>query len=281
VYKFMESTMSTTFTPPVGGRAVDPTHLDSLGKTAARLAETGDLSLADAVVQTIGREDLNPEQVRRVVECANTEAFNRKFASTSGSMRAVHIDGGPADPVEVLQSLNNGARPKEVVVDSFEYSMPPDFGKVSSAGFLTTERTAGGVFTDVSNLHHQLMSAHDELTQNTESSKAAMNELLVRLGSYVKQASLQGASPSEMLDAWTRVSPELAKTAFDRTRSFMRDSNVKVAGRSLNPEHPVVRQFESFVKAASSYAAHYDALMSTERELIKVSAWLRRHGRMS
>lgn len=276
--------MSITSTPPAGGRAVDPAHLDSLGKTAARLAETGDLSLADAVVQTVGSEHLNPEQVRRVVECANTEAFNRKFASTSGSMRAVHIDGGPADPVEVLQSLNNVARPKEVVVDSFEYSMPPDFGKVSSAGgagFLSAERTAGGVFTDVSNLHHQLMAAHDELTQSTESSKAAMNELLVCLGDQVKRASSQGASPVEMLEAWMSISPELAKTAFDRTRPFMRDSNVKVAGRSLNPAHPVVRQFDSFVKAASSYAAHYDALMSTERELIKVSAWLHRHGRMS
>lgn len=273
--------MTTTFTRAVSGRAVDPSHLESLGKTAARFAETGDLSLTDAVVQTVGREELNPEQVRRVVEYANTEAFNRKFASTSGSMRAVHIDGGPADPVDVLQALNNAARPREVVVDSFEYSMPPDFGKESSIDFLNVDRTVGGVMKDVSDLRHQLMAAHDELTQGTEASKAAMNSHLTELADHVKRASLQGAAPSDILAAWSQVSPEMAKLAFDRTKSFMRSDNVKVAGRSINPAHPVVQQFCSFVKSASSYASHHDALMSTERELVKVSSWLQRNRRSS
>lgn len=273
--------MTTTSTRANNGRAVDPSQLESLGKTAARFAETGDLSLTDAVVQTVGREDLNPEQVRRVVEYANTEAFNRKFASTAGSMRAVHIDGGPADPVSVLQSLNNAARPREVVVDSFEYSMPPDFGKESSLSFSSTDRTSGGVLKDVDNLQRQLASAHDELTQGMEASKAAMNGHLVELGDYVKRASLQGATPSDIISAWAQIHPEMAKTALARTQQFMRTDNVKVAGRSINPAHPVVQQFDAFVKAASSYAAHHDALMSTERELVKVSAWLRRHGRSS
>ena len=273
--------MTTNITRALGGRAVDPSQLESLGKTAARFAETGDLSLTDAVVQTVGREDLNPEQVRRVVEYANTEAFNRKFASTAGSMRAVHIDGGPADPVDVLQALNNAARPREVVVDSFEYSMPPDFGKTSSAAFLPSDRTEGGVLKDVGDLRHQLMAAHDELTQGMEASKAAMNSHLVSLGDHVKRASLQGASPSDILSAWNQINPELAKMAFDRTQGMMRSANVKVAGRSLNPAHPVVQQFSDFVKSASSYASHHDALMSTERELMKVSSWLQQNRRSS
>lgn len=273
--------MTTTSSRASGGRAVDPSHLESLGKTAARFAETGDLSLTDAVVQAVGREDLNPEQVRRVVEYANTEAFNRKFASTSGSMRAVHIDGGPADPVSVLQALNNAARPREVVVDSFEYSMPPDFGKESSAQFLSSDRTAGGVLTDIGNLQHQLMAAHDELTQGTEASKAAMNGHLIELGDLVKRASLQGAAPSDIISAWEQINPEMAEVALARTQHLMQTANVKVAGRSINPAHPVVQQFDAFVKSAASYAAHHDALMSTERELVKVSSWLRSRGRLS
>lgn len=261
-------------------RAVDPTHLEVLGKTAARLADSGDLSLSDAVVQTVGREKLNSEQVRRVVEYANTEAFNRKFASTSGSMRSVHFDGGPADPAEVLQSLNNAARPREVTIDSLEYSMPPDSSSSKTSSIhIALDRTVEGVMGDVRGLHGRLEAAHDELVQSVEASKSAMNEALVELARTVKSASAEGASPSEMLAAWARVSPELAKTAFDRTRPFMRDSGVKVAGRVLNPAHPVVRNFEIFVKSASSYSAHHEALMSIETELLKVAKWLRGHRR--
>jgi hypothetical protein len=277
----METAMTTTLKGGVhASRAVDPTHLETLGKTAARMAESGELSLTDAVVHTIGREKLNSEQVRRVVEHANVEAFNRKFASTSGPMRAVQIDGGPADPVDVLQALNDAARPREVTIDALEYSMPPGIGKTSSYDTsLPFDRTVGGVTGDIYALQSQLQSAHDEVIQNFEASKEQMNESMVALAGAVKSASLQGAAPSEIYDSWVRRSPELAKLAFDRTRSFMRDSNVKVAGRSLNPAHPVVRHFEDFVKAAQSYNAHHQACASIEAELLKVSKWLSRNGR--
>lgn len=257
-------------------RAVDPAHLESLGKTAARLADNGDVSLTDAVVQTIGREKLNSEQVRRVVEHANVEAFNRKFASTSGHLRAVHIDGGPADPAAVLQSLNNAARPREVTIDALEYSMSPeDFSKSSSLVSSTVDRTTGGLLGEISDLQHQLRAAHDEMVQSVESSKSAMIDALNALGRETLSASRQGASPEELFSAWHSVSPELAKTAFARMRPLMRHSGVKVAGRVLNPAHPVVRNFESFVKAASSYGAHQEALTSIEAEIVKVSQWLK------
>lgn len=273
----MTTTTTKGLTP---SRAVDPSHLETLGKSAARMADSGDVSLTEAVVMTIGREKLNSEQVRRVVEYANTEAFNRKFASTSGSMRAVHINGGPADPVQVLQSLNDAARPREVTIDSLEYSMPPDMGKTSSAVLSALDRTVAGVMGDVHGLRHQLTAAHDELTQSTEAIKSAMNEALVDLAGFVKSASAQGAAPVEIYAAWKAREEELAKVAFDRTRSFMRDSNVKVAGRTLNPAHPVIRGFEDFVKAAHSYAAHREALLGIEKELLKVSTWLRSRGRI-
>lgn len=270
------TTLKSAFAP----RAVDASHLEALGKMAARTAESGDLSLTEAVINTAGPEHLNSEQVRRVVEYANTEAFNQKFASISGSRRVVHIDGGPADPVEVLQSLNDAARPREVAIDSFEYSMPPDrFNKTASASmFHTTDRTVGGVIGEVRSLQHQLDAAHDSLCQDVEAAKSAMNGSLVNLAMSVRDATNQGALDSEILEAWEAVSPDLAKTAFDRTRSFMRDSGVKVAGRSVNPEHSVVQHFEDFVKSASSYGAHHKALMSVEAEIIKVASWLKSRG---
>lgn len=250
-------------------------HLETLGKQAAGLSESGELSLTDAVVRTIGREKLNSEQVRRVVEHANIEAYNRKFASLSGVMRAVHIDGGPADPMAVLQSLNDGARPKEVTIDALEYVMPPETPKTASfAGGDFFDRTAGGVRHDVHGLHQRLSAAHDELTQGAEAARGVMNDAMSELADHVKRASLQGATPDEIWRAWSVQHGELAKLAFARTKHLM-GPDVKVAGRSLSPATGVVRAFADFVKAAQSYEAHVVARNNVEAEICKISNWMK------
>ena len=259
---------------------MDPLTFENLGKQAARLAESGDLSLTEAVVQTIGHVKLNSEQVRRVVEQANIEAFNRKFASTSGSMRAVHIDGGPADPASVLQALNDGARPREVTIDALEYSMPPEQVKGSSFSFSEPSRTQEGVRMDIYALNNRLHAAHDEVSQNLEAARGLMNDHLIDLADAVKSASLQGAAPSEILAAWSKIDGELAKLAYDRTKGYMA-SNSKIAGRIINPASLVVRTFASFAKQAHSYSAHQKALSSIEAELHKVGTWLKQNRRVA
>ena len=114
-----------SFLAEMRGVSMDPGRLETLGKSAAALAETGDLSLTEAVVQTIGKIKLNAAHVRRVVEFANQTAFERKYASMDPSMRVVDIEGGPADPVRVLQDLNDGARPSHTVLRSNDYMLPP------------------------------------------------------------------------------------------------------------------------------------------------------------
>jgi hypothetical protein len=258
---------------------MDPLTFENLGKQAARLAESGDLSLTDAVVQTIGHVKLNSEQVRRVVEQANVEAFNRKFASTSGSMRAVHIDGGPADPVSVLQALNDGARPREVTIEALEYSMPPEHVKGSSFSFTESFRTEDGVRGDIYSLNDRLRAAHDEVTQNLEAARGDMNEHLSKLAYVVKSSSLQGATAGEIFLAWSKVDQELAKLAYDRTNRLMSGGNTKVAGREINPSSAVVVVFNDFVKSAHSYGAHMKALTSIEVELQKVGTWIKNNRR--
>jgi len=265
---------------PLRGRPVDPTSLEALGKQAAHVSETSGLNMTDAVVQTVGHVKLNSQQVRRVVEFANIEMFNRKFASISGSSRSVHIDGGPADPVEVMQTLNDAARPREVVMDSLEYSMPPSFSKHSSAedfGFVA-ERTRTGALGEVYSLRSKLSAAHDELIQNVEASKGRVAEAYDDLVEAVKSASAAGAAPEELFWAWSAVHPELAKTIYTKLASAMRTENTKVAGRRLNPETRVVSLFTDLTKHASSAAAHAAALKAVEAELNKVSVWLKKHG---
>lgn len=272
--------MTSHDTTPLRGRPVDPQSLEALGKQAAHMADASGISMTDAVVQTIGHVKLNAAQVRRVVEFANHEIFSRKFAATSGSIRAVHIDGGPADPVEVMQALNNAARPREVIVDSMEYSMPPDLVKQSSPfSFVSApERTRAGAMGEVHALQAKLAAAHDELVQNMEAAKERLSDAFVALATQVKQASAGGATPAEIYAAWASVHPELAKIAHTRLASLMRADNEKVAGRAINPSVKLVTVFRDFVKESLSAEAHALALRGVETEMGKVSSWLTRHG---
>jgi hypothetical protein len=270
-------------TPPqdflrgMGGRAVDPAHLEELGKAAAGLADSTGITLGSAVVRVIGREKLSAEQVRRVVEFTNIEAFNKKFAALHGSMRAVHFDGGPADPVRVLQDLNDGARPKEVTMESMDYEVPPMAEKTSAMPSPDIERSATGILGDVRGLQRKLASAHDEIVQGAEAAALVMQETLDGLVGHIKRASMQGAGSNEILDAWVRVNPEVAKLAYARLRDVM-VPGAKTAGRRIDPEHPVVGLFVEFVKAAQVHTAYRAALRSLDAELSKIAAWMQRQG---
>lgn len=269
------TTNTTDFFRELGGRSVDPSHLEVLGKTAAQLSETSGLSLTKAVVETIGHEKLNSEQVRRVVETANVEAFNRKYASLTGASRFVELDEGPADPAQVLQELNSSARPKEVVVDALEYSMPPDLMKRASLGdAIYPERTRSGVIGEVMALQSKLSAAHDEVTQSAEAARVRFQQADYELLGLVKMAGLQGVALEDLYPAWARVDPEMAKTALDRYRPLVPATNQKVAGRSLNAAHPVVTKFAEFAESATTFKAQKLAQRNIERELIRVGEWL-------
>lgn len=89
-------------------RPVSGEHLEVLGKKAASEWVTGKVaSLHEAIVETVRHERLSPEQVRRVVEFTNGDAYLQEFRK-EGSHKVVHFDCGPADPAQVLQDLNDG-----------------------------------------------------------------------------------------------------------------------------------------------------------------------------
>ena len=271
---------ATHMSPGLGGRPVDASHLEELGRTAARLSKTAGITLNDSVVQTIGHEKLNSEQVRRVVEYANVAAFNEKFASLSGQLRAVALDGGPADPVHVIQSLNNQARPQEVKLSADEYSMSPVFPKTASSTGVGGPRTLKGSLMQVLALQSKLSAAHDEIVQDLEASEYVLNEAMVDLVDRAKRASLQGATPDEIYVAWQRVHPELAKVAFRRTG--MKLAGTKLAHlRTINPQQPVVAVFSAFVKTAQSLERQTAARQSIETELAKVGSWLEQNGNIA
>lgn len=107
-------------------RPVSGEHLEVLGKKASADWHSGRFnSLNDAVVGTVRSELLSPEQVRRVVEFCNQDAYLTDFRK-EGAHRVVHFDRGPADPAQVLQDLNDGGGGSLYDNGMLDYRLPPE-----------------------------------------------------------------------------------------------------------------------------------------------------------
>ena len=118
--------MQQSHAPPKSGE-----ELEVLGKCAAKKYIDGaSKSLNDAVVETIKSAGLSPEQVRRVVEFTNTDAFLTEHKK-EGSSRYVDFHGGPADPGEILRDLNDGGG-GTVFDRGADYTMPPPVTKTAA-----------------------------------------------------------------------------------------------------------------------------------------------------
>lgn len=272
------------FLADMRGSNMDPGHLETLGKRAAALSESGELSLTDAVVQTIGKTKLNAEQVKRVVEFANQTAFDRKYASLDASMRVVHINGGPADPVQVLQDLNDGARPEHTVMQNLDYVLPPSGSKTSSLDFglgqVSEEDSGlrGRTIAQIQQLRSKLSAAHEELTLLEGSNRLQMTEALRQLQQDVHTAvKTAGLCREDLMAAWAGVDSELISTALGAMGLLpQRPPGTKVAQR-VNPAHPVVSGYKSFVRFAKKYAQATMARKDVEMQLVKVDEFVLGH----
>ncbi len=258
-------------------RSVDPARLEELGKTAAQLSMSSGLGLTEAVVRTIGNVKLGAEQIRRVVEAANHDAFNHKYAQTSGTVRAVHFDDGPADPVTVIQALKVAAAPVVVEERSSDYDLPPAFMKASETEFdlEPVYRTASGVQQEILGLHHKLASAHEETIAGIEVAREQMTAALGELAQATKMAThYSGTTADDLVGAWSSIDPDLALVAAERLGLAL--TGIKTAGVTVNPQHGVVLAFEKFAAATDSYIVYDRARASLEVEMAKVGHWLGR-----
>lgn len=123
-------------------RPVSGEHLEVLGKHAATQWVTGkQASIHAAVVDAVRGEQLSPQQVHRVVEFANQDAYLQEFRK-EGSSKVVHFDCGPAVPGEVLQDLNDGGGGSVYDRGSMDYRMHPSSVKHAAAERASMDKTA-------------------------------------------------------------------------------------------------------------------------------------------
>lgn len=256
-------------------RAVSAEQLTQFGKTAASTAETSGMSLTDAVVRSIGMTKLNQEQIRRVVEAANHEAYNRKFASMEASMRVVQLDGGPADPSAVIDRLHAHAQPVSAHAYS-DYGLAPEpktasFRPLSGPDGVT--KTAA--LKDVYQLQERMKAAHEELASQVVASKGGVHETLVKLASLARTAVDEGAFYEDFERAWGAMSPKHATEILSVLPLPRAPEGVKTASRRISDGNPLLTEFAAFMKHAAEYEIAREAVLSVEAELVRIDGFLR------
>lgn len=253
-------------------QAMSSEQLTQLGKTAAHMSEMAGLSLTDAVVRSIGMTKLNEQQVRRVVESANHEAFHRKFSSMDPDMRVVELDGGPADPNEVLERLMATAAPTKVSGMNDDYRMAPRYSaKVSAPAGMSKE----AALRPVLELTERLQASHDELVGHLAARQADTEVAVQKLAHLTRQAVSEGAFYEDFERAWGAISPKTATEMLSVLRPPRAPDGVKTASRRIADSAPVLTAFATFVKTSAAYEVACEAVRSIEHELIKVDNFLR------
>lgn len=256
-------------------QTLPPEQLVLLGKTAAHTAETSGMSLTDAVVRSVGMTKLNEQQVRRVVEAANHEAFHRKFASMDPNMRVVELDGGPADPYAVIERLEAAALPSKVSSASSDYTVGPRYTHALSSGSGYGAMTKAAAMQPVHYLHEQLRASHDELSGNLAARQCETETAVRKLAAVTQQAVSEGAYFEDLERAWGTLNPKVATEMLSVLRPPRAPAGVKTAGRRIAPDAGVLTAFAHFAKVAQDYEVACEAVMSVEQELVKVDEFLR------
>jgi len=249
---------SQTLLQQSAARPTSGEELETFGKHAACGYCCGKHgTLTEAVVETVKHAGLSPEQVKRVVEFANTNAFLTEFKKESTAAKYVSFEGGPADPAEVLKDLNDGGGGTVFDRGIQDYSHGPGVIKASSVAAQPEEmdKTASvqeapneadiilaevfkaqdapipfeNPFQDVEDAQYKLASVRDALTANISELEMSLLDTNQELYGLVKQAVMEDIPLGHILSAWFQVlepPPELVKSAFALIGPRLREEDV-------------------------------------------------------
>ncbi len=283
----MHELPSQTLLQQQHARKVSGQELEVMGKHAARKYLSGSCdTLSDAVVETVKEAGLSPEQVKRVVEFANTDAYLQEFRKEGSDHKYIHFHGGPANPSEILKDLNDGGGGTVFDTGVSDYNQPPpDFKKTAQrnrerlgldkvasainpadrelrAAFDVQERPIpfADPWNEATAMRDKLAGARDHLNSELSGLEVEFLTVCDDLYHQVKQAALNDVPLGHIIQAWgeivpgpeyvklafQRISPRLLKEGVFHSRTEIGDSLTKQASGMADQRHPIVRSFAAF-----------------------------------
>lgn len=266
-------------------RPISGEELATYGKYAA--AEWGQgrqETLSQAVVSVVKHAHLSPEQVRRVVEFTNHEAFSGEFKKEGSGHKIVSFSGGPADFGVVLGELNNGSG-GTVFDDGHHYTMPPTSKTASVVADQVLAATFNQATAPAYPEHNpgyakyeactKVAAAEDHLRAEVCALESALDTAENTFFHHVKQAALNGDSLGVIVGACYEQlgNEELTKAAFSAIASrlihegvfsgenAMMESLSKTAsvGYEVDPQHPLPGAYVSYCDTLQKLAEAREA----------------------
>lgn len=292
----------------MSAKAVSGEHLEVLGKKASALwAEGRCKTLNDAVVETVKHAGLSPEQVKRVIEFTNTDAYLNEFRKEGSGHKVVDFGaGGPASPAVVLQDLNDGGGGSVFDPGTGDYRHPPrektamektaavsdHVEEAFAAMFGATDPALPNAepFAHTIELRDKLAGAYDQATSQLTTLENMFDDLRGRNFYNVKQASLSGTALSEIAEIWQRYAPseEHVKVAFSLLVEPLIENGVFASGEAVaaslqkvaqvgvvNEEHPLVADFKDFCETLSKLAEIRETQLHVGEGLAQVNHFLK------
>ena len=279
--------------------------LETLGKQAAQVWSNGDATtLNEAVIETVKKAGLSPEQVRRVIEFTNTSAYLGEFHKEGSLHRVIEFHGGPADPSAVLQSLNFSNEKVAHVQGTNDYELPPVAhlplsvqGEDKLAEMFGQEGSGipeENPFGDLIDLREKVSAMRENLSSEISSLEVMHLDLCDRIYAQVKEAALTGHSLGEIVQVWSTVTdePVFFKTAFDMLTNRLLEGEVfpslmkltesiekTGAQHMVNMEHPLLTDFQEYCDVLSKLAHNRQQLEEAEDGLHTITGILTNAGR--
>jgi hypothetical protein len=235
-------------TQQMNARPVTGEHLEVLGKQAsARFMSGESKDLSTAVIETVKHAHLSPEQVQRVVEFANTDAYLKEFKKEGQEHKYIDFGHGKlANASEILKELNAGGGGSVFDAGMGDYHAPPSKAKTASAQGEDGVKTAGAKSSQAANdfdeklaelflvgssepeypyaeplapvveLHEKLAACERHISDQISGCEIMYADLADSFYNRVKQAALGGAELGEIVQALGGVAPstEHMKVAF-------------------------------------------------------------------
>lgn len=259
-------------------RPISGEDLETMGKRAADQWASGAFkTLSDSVVGTIKTAGLSPEQVRRVIEFANTHAYLVEFRKEGSAHRVIDFDGGPADPSVVLKDLNDGGGGTVFDRGTLDYNAPPAgkskhasldravetalFEKFASSSEPHPDYPYANPLGELLDLREKVAGMYEHSGSTLSGLETMYQDLAENLFYQVKQAAMNGYPLGDVLRAWQPFTsdPEYVKAAmavigprllengvFPSVEAFGASLEKTGSAQTPNPAHPLVHTYQEY-----------------------------------
>jgi hypothetical protein len=287
--------------------SLSPEKLEMMGKEAASLLTEKSVPLNRSIAKLAsGHADINAEQVKRIVEFANTSAYltfhdRNKTASAESSYPQFDL----ADAGTIMASLNKTSEAKVIRIDS-NYGRAPEKQKVSNDKteaalaelFLGKEKSAKVLDFSTDTVVDHIMSTKENLVSLKESlegsaSKLDMTSKQASEDYYgaIKDHLLEGGSFVDVIrgahesgESGTKVAsvmqPFIARLLMDKVAAPAKlhaqlNELEKVAHRVVDADHPFVAGYAAVSRLDAELDKVAMALEEVDASLVRINQAIR------